>query len=208
VPRTLNYLRRWTQLLSGLFLFGFAIAMMLRAGFGVDPWTVFAEGFHVQWGFGIGWVIVISGLVVLLIWIPLRQRPGMGTVLNALLVGPSMELALLLVETPESFTHRVFLFATGLLMMGIASGLYIGARFGPGPRDGLMVGFHARFGWPMWAVRTVVELTVLLIGWALGGSFGVGTVVFALMIGPLAQRSIKVFDVVHYREKPTGRYRS
>ena len=179
--------------------------MMLRAGFGVDPWTVFAEGFHVTWGFGIGWVIVISGLAVLLIWIPLRQKPGIGTVLNALLIGPCMELGLFLIDTPEAFVQRIFLFAAGLLTMGIASGLYIGARFGPGPRDGLMVGFNARFGYPMWAVRTVVEVSVLSIGWALGGSFGVGTVIFALTIGPLAQRAIRVFRVPDYSEKPTGR---
>ncbi len=204
MPRTLHYVRRWSQLLSGLFLFGFAAAMMLRAGFGVDPWTVFAEGFYVQWGFGIGWVIVVSGLLVLLIWIPLRQRPGIGTVLNALFVGPAMELGLLMVETPEGFGQRIFLFSAGLLMMAIASGLYIGARFGPGPRDGLMVGFNARFGWPLWAVRTVIEVTVLSIGWVLGGSFGVGTVVFALTIGPLAQRAIKVFRVSDYPTKPKG----
>lgn len=203
--RRLHYARRWTQLLSGLFLFGFAAAMMLRARIGVDPWTVFAEGFHVTWGFGFGWVIVISGIVVLLIWIPLRQRPGIGTVLNALLVGPSMEVGLALVETPETLVQRSFLFATGLLMMGIASGLYIGARFGPGPRDGLMVGFHTRFGYPMWAVRTVVEVTVLIIGWSLGGTFGVGTVLFAIAIGPLAQRAIAVFTVPVYSAKPTGR---
>jgi uncharacterized membrane protein YczE len=205
VRRNLHYTRRWVQLLSGLFLFGFAAAMMLRAGFGVDPWTVFAEGFHVQWGFGIGWVIVVSGLLVLLIWIPLRQKPGIGTVLNALLVGPSMEIGLVMVDSPETLIQRIFLFAAGLLMVGIASGLYIGARFGPGPRDGLMVGFNARFGWPMWVVRTVVEVTVLSIGWALGGSFGVGTVIFALSIGPLAQRFIRVFGVGDYPTKLTGR---
>lgn len=178
--------------------------MMLRANIGVDPWTVFAEGFNVRWGFSFGWVIVISGLAVLLIWIPLRQRPGIGTILNALLVGPSMEVGLALVETPETLPQRIVLFSSGLLMMGIASGLYIGARFGPGPRDGLMVGFNARFGWPMWAVRTGVESTVLAIGWALGGTFGVGTIVFALLIGPLAQRAIMVFRVPDYLTKSTG----
>ena len=202
--RSRHYLRRWSQLLSGLFLFGFAAAMMLRANIGVDPWTVFAEGFNVRWGFSFGWVIVISGLAVLLIWIPLRQRPGIGTILNALLVGPSMEVGLALVETPETLPQRIVLFASGLLMMGIASGLYIGARFGPGPRDGLMVGFNARFGWPMWAVRTGVESTVLAIGWALGGTFGVGTIVFAVLIGPLAQRAIMVFRVPDYLTKSTG----
>ena len=204
MAKALHYLRRWSQLLGGLFLFGFAAAMMLRAGFGVDPWTVFAEGFHVQWGFGIGVVIVVTGLLVLLIWIPLKQRPGIGTILNALLIGPSMEIGLQLIETPPDLFQRVFLFAAGLLMMGIASGLYIGARYGPGPRDGLMVGFNARFGWPMWLVRTVVEVTVLSIGWVLGGSFGVGTVIFALLIGPIAQRAIKVFRVADYRENDTG----
>ena len=202
--RSRHYLRRWSQLLSGLFLFGFSAAMMLRANIGVDPWMVFAEGFNVRWGFSFGWVIVISGLAVLLIWIPLRQRPGIGTILNALLVGPSMEVGLALVETPETLPQRIVLFASGLLMMGIASGLYIGARFGPGPRDGLMVGFNARFGWPMWAVRTGVESTVLAIGWALGGTFGVGTIVFAVLIGPLAQRAIIVFRVPDYLTKSTG----
>jgi uncharacterized membrane protein YczE len=204
VLRSRHYLRRWSQLLSGLFLFGFSAAMMLRANIGVDPWTVFAEGFNVRWGFSFGWVIVISGLAVLLIWIPLRQRPGIGTILNALLVGPSMEVGLALVETPETLPQRIVLFSSGLLMMGIASGLYIGARFGPGPRDGLMVGFNARFGWPMWAVRTGVESTVLAIGWALGGTFGVGTIVFAVLIGPLAQRAIIVFRVPDYLTKSTG----
>jgi len=204
VLRSRHYLRRWSQLLSGLFLFGFSAAMMLRANIGVDPWTVFAEGLNVRWGFSFGWVIVISGLAVLLIWIPLRQRPGIGTILNALLVGPSMEVGLALVETPETLPQRIVLFASGLLMMGIASGLYIGARFGPGPRDGLMVGFNARFGWPMWAVRTGVESTVLAIGWALGGTFGVGTIVFAVLIGPLAQRAIMVFRVPDYLTKSTG----
>ena len=202
--RSRHYLRRWSQLLSGLFLFGFSAAMMLRANIGVDPWTVFAEGFNVRWGFSFGWVIVISGLAVLLIWIPLRQRPGIGTILNALLVGPSMEVGLALVVTPETLPQRIVLFSSGLLMMGIASGLYIGARFGPGPRDGLMVGFNARFGWPMWAVRTGVESTVLAIGWALGGTFGVGTIVFAVLIGPLAQRAIIVFRVPDYLTKSTG----
>jgi uncharacterized membrane protein YczE len=166
---------------------------------------VFAEGIHIRWGFGIGWVIVITGVIVLLIWIPLRQKPGFGTVMNVLLLGPAMEVGLVLIETPASLVQRGFLFAAGLLMMGIASGLYIGARFGPGPRDGLMVGFNARFGWPMWAVRTVVEVTVLVIGWVLGGSFGVGTVIFALSIGTLAQRSIMVFRVPDYPMKSTGK---
>ncbi len=157
------------------------------------------------WGFGFGWVIVVSGLVVLLIWIPLRQKPGIGTVLNAFLVGPSMEVGLALVDTPETVLQRIFLYASGLLMMGIASGLYIGARFGPGPRDGLMVGFNARFGYPMWGGPNSGRSHRPGHWMILGGSFGVGTVVFALAIGPLAQRSIRVFRVPDYSSNATGK---
>jgi uncharacterized membrane protein YczE len=204
VPRSLHTVRRLVQLLTGLFLFGFAAAMMLKASLGVDPWTVFAEGLHVTWGWGFGWIVVISSGVVLLLWIPLRQMPGLGTVLNALLVGPSMEVGLALVDAPEVLVHKIVLFAAGLLMMGIASGFYIGAGFGPGPRDGLMVGINARFGWPLWAARTTVEVIVLSIGWFLGGTVGVGTVIFALMIGPLAQRAIKVYRIGPYSPKAIG----
>jgi uncharacterized membrane protein YczE len=204
VPRSLHTVRRLVQLLTGLFLFGFAAAMMLKASLGVDPWTVFAEGLHVTWGWGFGWIVVISSGVVLLLWIPLRQMPGLGTVLNALLVGPSMEVGLALVDPPELLVHKIVLFAAGLLMMGIASGFYIGAGFGPGPRDGLMVGINARFGWPLWAARTTVEVIVLSIGWFLGGTVGVGTVIFALMIGPLAQRAIKVYRIGPYSPKAIG----
>lgn len=204
MPRSLHAVRRLVQLLTGLFLFGFAAAMMLKASLGVDPWTVFAEGLHVTWGWGFGWIVVISSGVVLLLWIPLRQMPGLGTVLNALLVGPSMEVGLALVDAPEVLVHKIVLFAAGLLMMGIASGFYIGAGFGPGPRDGLMVGINARFGWPLWAARTTVEVIVLSIGWFLGGTVGVGTVIFALMIGPLAQRAIKVYRIGPYSPKAIG----
>ena len=204
MPRSLHAVRRLVQLLTGLFLFGFAAAMMLKASLGVDPWTVFAEGLHVTWGWGFGWIVVISSGVVLLLWIPLRQIPGLGTVLNALLVGPSMEVGLALVDAPELLVHKIVLFAAGLLMMGIASGFYIGAGFGPGPRDGLMVGINARFGWPLWAARTTVEVIVLSIGWFLGGTVGVGTVIFALMIGPLAQRAIKVYRIGPYSPKAIG----
>jgi len=127
---------------------------------------------------------------VLLLWIPLRQRPGIGTVLNVLLIGPVMDLALLVVRTPEPLWARILLFAGGLLLLAIATGLYIGARFGPGPRDGLMTGAHARFGWAIWKVRTGVELTVLGIGWLLGGTVGFGTVAFALLIGPMVGQTL------------------
>ena len=208
-PLTRDYLlhlsERVIRLIIGLFLFGWAVAMMLRARVGVDPWTVFAEGLAITTGVSIGWWVVIIGIGVLLLWIPLRQRPGIGTVLNALLVGPFMEVALIFVETPDSLFHRWMVFLSGVLMLAIASGIYIGARFGPGPRDGLMTGANARFGWPIWAVRTSVEVTVLIIGWILGGDFGVGTIVFALAIGPLVHRTLPVLRVPDYSEKATGR---
>jgi len=182
--------RRWAQLLLGLFLYGTAVALMIRAEIGLDPWTVFAQGIEVQTGWSIGVVVVLIGLGVLLLWIPIRQRPGIGTVLNVLLIGPVMDLALLVVRTPEPLWARILLFAGGLLLLAIATGLYIGARFGPGPRDGLMTGAHARFGWAIWKVRTGVELTVLAIGWLLGGTVGFGTVAFALLIGPMVGQTL------------------
>lgn len=178
-------LRRIPQLLIGLVLYGIADAMMIRAALGVDPWTVFAQGLSHLTGIGIGWLTNIIGLCVLVLWIPLRQRPGMGTVLNILLIGPSIELGLWFIQTPPELWQRILLFAGGLLLLAVASGLYIGSHFGPGPRDGLMTGIHSRTGWPIWVGRTMVEVTVLAVGWLLGGDVGFGTVAFAVLIGPL-----------------------
>jgi uncharacterized membrane protein YczE len=178
-------IRRWAQLALGLFLYGVSVSLMIRAEVGLDPWTVFAQGLEVQTGWSIGLIVVLTGVVVLLLWIPLRQRPGIGTVLNVLAIGPVMDLTLLVVVTPEVLWARILLFAAGLTLLAIATGLYIGARFGPGPRDGLMTGAHVRFGWAIWKVRTGVEVTVLAIGWLLGGTVGFGTVAFALLIGPM-----------------------
>ena len=203
--RLRHILLRLLSLYFGLFTFGWAAAMMLRAGVGVDPWTVFAEGLYLTTGIGIGWWVVIIGLVVLLLWIPLGQRPGFGTVFNALLVGPSMEVGLLFIETPESLIHQWIVFLTGVLMMAVASGFYIGARFGPGPRDGLMTGANKKFGWPIWIVRTTIEVTVLIIGVILGGTFGWGTIVFALAIGPLVHRTIPAMTFTVYSENDNGK---
>lgn len=200
-----HLVHRFVRLLLGLFLFGFAVAMMLQARVGVDPWTVFAEGLAITTGISIGWWVVIIGIGVLLLWIPLGQKPGIGTVLNALLVGPSMEFGLLYIETPNNLVLQWCVFLSGVLMLAIASGIYIGAGFGPGPRDGLMTGANARFGWPIWAVRSSIEVTVLIIGWILGGTVGLGTLVFALGIGPLVHRTIPAWRVGLYREKATGR---
>lgn len=177
--------RRWGQLLLGLFFYGIAVALLIRADVGLDPWTVFAQGLEVQTGWSIGLIVVLIGAGVLLLWIPIKQKPGIGTVLNVLLIGPVLDLAMLVVETPEQWWAQWLMFAGGLALLAIATGLYIGARFGPGPRDGLMTGAHARFGWKIWKVRTGVELTVLAIGWLLGGTVGFGTVAFALLVGPM-----------------------
>jgi uncharacterized membrane protein YczE len=184
----------------GLFMFGFALALMLRSGLGVDPWTVFAEGLSLVTGVRIGWIVVGVGVAVLLVWIPLRQRPGIGTVANALLVGPFMEVGLLVVETPPTLPLRIIFFATGLLMIGVGSGWYIGSGYGPGPRDGLMTGFHLRFGWPLWAVRTIIEVAVVISGWLLGGTVGLGTVAFALLIGPTVQPALRALAMPAYWE--------
>nr|WP_233245497.1 hypothetical protein [Salinibacterium hongtaonis] len=191
--------RRILQLLSGLFFYGLAIAMMLRAGLGATPWDVLSQGIALQTGLGFGLVTVLISGVVLLLWIPIRQKPGIGTVLNALLVGPSADLGLLLIGSPTQLWAQITLFAGGLALLAIATGLYIGARFGPGPRDGLMTGVHNRTGWPIWVVRTGIEATVLVIGWILGGVVGLGTLAFALLIGPMVGVTLPLLRVP---EKP------
>jgi uncharacterized membrane protein YczE len=187
--------RRLIQLLIGLFLYGIGIALIVRAGIGVAPWDVLTQGIdnHTQLGFGLI-TILLSG-VVLLLWIPIRQKPGAGTLLNAVLVGPAADVGLWLIPANLDLWARIVLFAVGLLTVAVATGLYIGAHFGPGPRDGLMTGLHKRTGWKIWIVRTGIEVMVLGIGWALGGNVGIGTALFAVLIGPLCQRTIPLFAI-------------
>jgi uncharacterized membrane protein YczE len=185
--------RRIIQLLLGLVLYGLADSLMIRAAIGVDPWTVFAQGISYRTGVGIGWVTNVVGVFVLLLWIPLRQKPGIGTVVNIIVIGPAIEFGLRLIPPASGIWAQVLYFAAGLLMVAIGSGLYIGARFGPGPRDGLMTGIHRRMGWPIWVGRTMVEATVLLVGWLLGGNVGLGTLAFALLIGPLCGWTLPLF---------------
>ena len=186
---------RGAQLLAGLFLYGFSLAMMIRATLGVSPWDVLSQGSSIQTGIPFGYMTNIIGAIVLLLWIPLRQKPGVGTVLNVLLVGPSAEIGLVVLGEPEALWARILLFSGGLVLLAVASGLYIGARLGPGPRDGLMTGLHRRFGLPIWLVRTAIEGTVLLLGWLLGGSVGLGTVAFALLIGPMISLVLPVLRI-------------
>lgn len=196
---------RIVQLLVGLVLYGAGCAVMVRAGIGLDPWTVFAQGVSLQTGVGIGWVTNLVGFLVLLVWIPLRQKPGIGTLANIALVGTSMQIALAIVSDVHGFVWQAPVFVGGMVLVAVASGLYIGADFGPGPRDGLMTGIHARFGWPIWASRLVVEVTVLIAGWLLGGSVGLGTVLFAVGIGPLVHRALPLLD--RARRMPQARRR-
>jgi uncharacterized membrane protein YczE len=176
--------RRLAQLYAGLVLYGLSASMLLLSGLGNDPWDVLHQGLSRRLGLGVGtWVLIVSG-AVLLLWIPLRQRPGFGTLSNALVIGPVIDLALAVIPAPHALAVRWAAMVCGVVLNGVATGAYIGAGLGPGPRDGLMVGLAARGG-SLRVVRTSIELTVLIAGWALGGTVGIGTVVYALGIGPL-----------------------
>jgi uncharacterized membrane protein YczE len=182
-------LRRGAQLLTGLVLYGVTAAMLVLAGLGLDPWDVLHQGLSRTLGLGIGtWAIIVS-LVVLLGWLPLRQRPGVGTVANAMIVGAVIDLVLALVHPPHALWARVALLVAGVAGNGIATGFYIGAGLGPGPRDGLSTGIAAR-GHSMRVVRTTVEATVVVSGFLLGGTVGIGTLLYALAIGPITHHTI------------------
>ncbi|MDE3129999.1 MAG: hypothetical protein KGL16_02505 [Acidobacteriota bacterium] len=177
--------RRLVQLYTGLVLYGVSSSMLLLGGLGVDPWDVFHQGLSRRLGLGVGtWALIVSG-AVLLLWIPLRQRPGFGTISNAILVGLVIDAMLAAFHGPHALILRWLLMLGGVLVNGIATGCYIGAGLGPGPRDGLMMGLAAR-GHQIRVVRTCIELVVFAVGWALGGNVGLGTVVYAISIGPLA----------------------
>ena len=176
--------------------------LMVRAGIGVGPWDVLTLGVVAHTGWDYGLVTNIIGAVVLLFWIPIRQKPGVGTVLNVLLIGPSASLGLRLIPQQTVPWIQGLVFAGGLLLLAVATGLYIGARLGPGPRDGLMTGLVRRTGWRIWIVRTGIELTVLIIGWLLGGQVGIGTLAFALLIGPLVNLTIPWLKVPEKSKVP------
>jgi uncharacterized membrane protein YczE len=177
--------RRLAQLYTGLVLYGVSMALQVRAGLGLDPWDVFHQGVSEHTGLTFGTVVVITGAVVLLAWIPLRQRPGIGTVSNVIVIGIAVDVALALLPEAGSSPVAVAMLLAGVGLNGVASGAYIGAGLGPGPRDGLMTGLVRRTGGSIRVVRTSIELTVLAVGAALGGTVGIGTVLYALSIGPL-----------------------
>jgi len=186
-------LRRLLQLYIGLTLYGVSTAMFVRADLGADPWNVFHLGVAQLLSLNIGLVIIAVGALVLLLWIPLRQRPGLGTISNVVAIGLAADAALVLMPPLESLLARSLLLAAAVVVNALATGMYIGAGFGAGPRDGLMTGINARTGWSVRMVRTVIELSVLLLGCAMGGTFGVGTVLYALAIGPLIQLCLPWF---------------
>ncbi|GGV21717.1 membrane protein [Streptomyces filipinensis] len=183
------------QLYAGLALYGASAALLLRAGLGMEPWGVLHQGLAKLTGLTIGVVSIIVGAAVLLLWIPLRQRPGLGTVSNVFAVGLAMDGTLALLPDARSVVVRVPLLLAGIVLNGVATGLYISARFGPGPRDGLMTGLHRRTGRSIRLMRTGIEVAVVVTGFLLGGTVGIGTVLYAVSIGPLAQLFLRVFAV-------------
>jgi uncharacterized membrane protein YczE len=184
--------QRTVRLLAGLVLFGLALALLVQADLGLDPWTVFGQGVARRTGLSLGTVTVISSVLVLAAWWPLHQRLGLGTVANALVVGPVLDVGVALIVPPGGLVGQVAYLIGAIVGTAIATGLYIGAGWGPGPRDGLMTGLAA-LGVPIAVSRTTIELTVLIVGWALGGTVGVGTALFAGTIGLLVSRTLPVF---------------
>ncbi len=190
-------LRRLLQLYVGLSLYGLSTAMFIRSDLGADPWNVFHLGVAKLLAMDIGTVIILTGVLVLLLWIPLRLRPGLGTISNVIAIGLAADVALTFIPAIDSLVARSLLLVSAVIVNALATGMYIGAGFGAGPRDGLMTGINTRTGWSVRSVRTAIEVSVLLFGWVLGGTFGVGTVLYALSIGPLIQICLPWF-----RQKP------
>ncbi len=185
---------RLVQLILGLFLYGASSALLVLGGLGLEPWNVFHQGLSRHTGIAIGTWAILASAGVLLLWIPLRQRPGIGTIANAILVGAVMDLVLWLVAAPHGLAARTTCMVAGVLLNGIATGAYIGAGLGPGPRDGLMLGISRRTGISIRVARWSVEAAVLVVGWLLGGTVGLGTLLYALSIGPLAHFFVPFFD--------------
>ncbi len=187
--------RRLVQLALGLFLFGFSTALMLRAGLGLNPWDIFHQGVAERLGWSIGSVIVAVGAAVLLLWIPLRERPGVGTIANMLFVGVAANWSLSILPAAAGLPAQVGFLLGGIVLQGAAAGIYIGAGLGAGPRDGLMTGLVARTGWSIRSIRSGIEIIVVAAGWLLGGTVGIGTLLYAAAIGPLVQLFLPLFAV-------------
>ena len=182
----------------GLILFGVGEGLLLVSAAGASPWSVFAQGIHLSVGLSVGAVTIIISILVLLLWVPLSQKPGMGTILNALIIGIMIDICIKFVPTPEDFISQIFLAVAAVLLVGLGGGIYLVANLGAGPRDGLMIGLQKKTNFPIAAVRATLEITVMSIGWYLGGTVGVGTLLFAFGIGPAVALSLfivgKIFN--------------
>ena len=176
----------------GLILFGVGEGLLLVSAAGASPWSVFAQGIHLSVGLSVGAVTIIISILVLLLWVPLSQKPGMGTILNALIIGIMIDICIKFVPTPEDFISQIFLAVAAVLIVGLGGGIYLVANLGAGPRDGLMIGLQKKTNFPIAAVRATLEITVMSIGWYLGGTVGVGTLLFAFGIGPAVALSLYV----------------
>ena len=186
---------RFAQLMVGLIIYGLGIGLMVDAKIGIAPWDVFAQGIATQSGLSFGISSAIVSVIVLLAWIPLKQRMGIGTVLNALLIGIFADLWTPFLPQFDNYLANVAKFSVGMLIVAFATGMYLASKFGAGPRDGLMVGTQKALGWPFWLVRTMYEGTVLTIGWLMGGQVREGTLIFAICIGYLMQTAMKMFGI-------------
>jgi uncharacterized membrane protein YczE len=187
-------MRRAFQLVGGLVLYGFSMVLLVQAGLGVMPWDVLHQGLALRTGWSLGTVVVLTGTAVLLLWWPLRQRPGPGTVANVVVIGVATDAFLRVVPPAEGVAAQVLFLAAGIGCNAVATAAYIGARLGPGPRDGLMTGLAGRTGWPIRLVRTGIEVVVVAVGWGLGGTVGIGTIAYALLIGPLVHPLLPRLD--------------
>lgn len=195
--------RRVVQLFTGLVLYGVSMAFMVESALGLNPWDVFHQGLSEATGVSFGWVVILLGIPILLLWIPLRQRPGFGTIANLVVIGFVVDGALAVLPAGGPIPARVGYLVGGILLNALATGLYIGSRFGPGPRDGLMTGIVGRFPrLSIRLVRTTIELSVLLVGFALGGTVGLGTIAYALAIGPLVHLFLPLCTVRVGEERP------
>ena len=187
-------LPRLPGLILGLVVFGLGIALMARAGAGLGPWEALHQGIQFRTGIPMGTVSILLGLPILALWWPLGERPGLGTLLNVVLIGTAINFGNSVIPSPEPQLARLAMMLCGVLVIGLGSGLYLAADLGPGPRDGLMTGVHHRFGWSIRRARTTIEVSVLVVAWLLGGTIGLGTIVFAFGIGPIVQIMLGIFD--------------
>jgi uncharacterized membrane protein YczE len=192
-----SVLRRLPKLLFGLVIFGLGIALMAQAGIGLGPWEVFHQGLSRLTGISLGTVSILLGLPILVAWLPLGEQPGIGTVLNIVVIGVATNLVMGVLPPQKDTLVQLVMMASGVVTIGIASGMYLATDLGAGPRDGLMTGIHHHYGWSISRARTSLEITVLVAGYLMGGTVGLGTVVFAFGIGPIVQWALGIFD-------PTG----